>query len=261
MLEVTLRPFESEIIENFKTFSITAGGGKSRPRKGVWIKGHLLDIGGDGDFVYSMWQKWADFVLVAHGMDAKLEVGTYTSFRTYVYLLKKYGLVIPGKRERAKTTTVRFQRQYYKVNPMRLEDPLWRNPYSRYPGWKKWKRKGFPRPKRKPKVPKPAIPFYPYLPAAELNRIWNTAERFLSAHRYTITRKDLEDINPTWVLQVATYPTFKERVGYVIHEAVEIEEVSLVARRLIDPRLAPEPVAARAREKADRMEKEWLRSL
>lgn len=263
MLEVTLRPFESEIIDNFKTFSVTAGGGKSRPRKGVWIKGHLLSVGGNGDFVYSMWKRWTDFALAAHEMGAGIEFGTYTSFRTYIYLLKKYGLIIPTKRERAKTTTLQFQRQYYKVNPARLEDPLWRNPYSRFPGWKKWQQKGFPRPKKKPKIPKAlaAVPSYPFLPAAELDRIWNTAERFLMANRYTITRKDLEEINSAWGLEAAAYPSFKERVGYVIHEAVEIEEVSLVARRLIDPRLAPGPVAARAHEKADRMEKEWLRSL
>lgn len=259
---VTLRPFESEIIDNFKTFSVTTGGGRSVSRKGVWVKNHLQAAGASGDFVYSMWERWAAFVQAARELDADLEVGTYTAFRTYVYLLKKYGLIIPVRRERAKTTVPQFQRQYYQVNLVRLKDPLWLNPYALYPSTKKWKRKGFPRPKKKPKIPKvpTAVPPYPFLPKAELDRIWNTAEKFLAEHRYTITRQDLEEIVPAWGLEAAAYSTFKERVGYVIHESVEIEEVSLSARRLMDPRLAPEPVAFKAHDTAEKMEKEWLKT-
>jgi len=218
----------------------------------------LLDVG--EDFVYGMWQHWTDFVRTARDRGAYIEFGTYTAFRTYTYLLKRYDLIIPTKRKKAKTTSPQFYRQYYQVNKRRLEDTRWLNPYAEYESWRIQKKKKFPRPKKKPKPPKiPVAPPYPWLPPEELNRIWAEAERFLTAHRYTITREDLEQILPTWGMEVAAYPTFKERVGYVIHEAIEIEEVSLVARRLISPREAPEPVARRAHEIAERMEREWLR--
>ncbi len=260
MEALALRPFEEEIIGHFKTFDPTVGGGKSVPRKGVWIKQHLLDV--DEDFVYSMWRRWRAFVTIAHGLDARIELGTYTAFRTYVYLLKKYRLVIPTRRERAKTTAREFFRQYYVVNSSLINDPRWINPYKPYPSWKKWSHPRFPRPKKKPKLPRmlPGIPPpLPYLTAEELDRIWAEAERFLTEHRYTITREDMEQIIPDWNVGAAGYPTLEGRVGYVIHEAVEIEEVSLVARRLIDPRLAPEPVALRARAIAEKRRDEYLR--
>jgi len=256
---VALRPFEEEIIDRFKTFDPTVGGGKSIPRKGTWIRGHLLDVG--EDFIYSMWGRWSLFVGAALERDARIEEGTYTAFRTYVFLLKKYGLVVPTKRERAKTTSRLFFRQYYSVNTRRLEDPRWLNPYGEYLSWKMWKAKGFPRPKKKPRVPRipPGLPPYPWLSSEEIDRIWVEAERFLREHDYTITRADLEQIIPGWSIEAAGYLTFKERVGYVIHEAVEIEEVAEIARRLIDPRLAPEPVALKAHEIAEKRQKEYLR--
>jgi len=256
---VALRPFEEEIIDRFKTFDPTIGGGKSRPRKGIWIKQHLLDV--DEDFIYSMWERFGKFVDLALIREAHIELGTYTAFRTYIYLLKKNGLIIPTKRERAKTTRREFFRQYYRVNPRLVEDPRWLNPYKPYPSWMKWKRKGFPRPKKKPRVPKlpPGVPPPLWLPLEELDRIWSEAEKFLSEHRYTITREDVEEIIPGWGIEAAGYPTFKERVGYIIHEAIEIEEVSLVARRLIDPRMVPEEIALKAHETAERLQREYLR--
>ena len=259
-MEVALRPFEEEIIDRFKTFDMTVGGGKSRPRKGVWIKQHLQDVG--EDFIYDMWERWLAFVNIAHTREALIERGTYTALRTYIYLLKKYGLIIPTKRERAKTTNPQFFRQYYRVNTRLLEDPRWRNPYRPYPSWQKvWKSpKGFPRPKKKPKpLYPPGVPPLFFISAEELDRIWAEAFRFLREHRYTITRKDLESIIPDWGVEAAGYKTYRERVAYVIHEAVEVEEVSTVAMRLIDPRLAPEPVAIKAHQIAEKLEREYLR--
>lgn len=256
---VSLRDFEEKIIDDFKTFDPMIGGGKSRPRKGIWLKAHLLDVG--EDFIYAMWHRWADFIRVAHEREAHIELGTYAALRTYVFLLKRYGLIIPTKRERAKSTSREFFRQYYRLNLRRLEDPRWLNPYKPYASWMKWKLKGFPRPKKKPRPPRlpPGVPPTLWLSLEELGRIWAEAERFLTEHRYTITREDVEQIIPDWGVEAAGYKTFKERVGYVIHEAVEIEEVSLVARRLIDPRLAPEPVALKAHEMAEKRQKEYLR--
>jgi len=258
-VEVVLRPFEEEIVNKFKVFSWKHGGGKAIPRKGVWIKQHLLDV--NEDFVYGMWQRWIAFVRVARDMKAEIELGTYAAFRTYIYLLKKYGLIVPTKRERARTTSPGFFRQYYRVNTRLLKDPRWLNPYKPYPSWAKQYEEGFPRPKKKPrlKLPPAVIPPYPWLSSEEINRIWTRAERFLRQHGYSLTREKLEEIFPDWTIEAAGYKTFKDRVAFVIHEAVEIEEVSRVARRLISPREAPEPIASKAHEVAERMEREYKR--
>lgn len=252
-----LRPFEIEIIRKFKTFSPVTGGGKSVPRTGVWIRGHLLDVGGDGDYVYHMWGRWRDFVTEARERGARIDFGSYTAFRTYIYLLKRYGLVVPTKREKARTTRKEFYRQYYKVNHGKLDDPRWLNPYGTYESWQRRKAKGFPKRKKRVKAPKfPPPTVWPS--PRELSRIWAEAERFLREHGYTITRDDLETVLPGWGVEVMVYPTFKEKVGYVIREAVEIEEVSWMARRLISPRKAPKPVRDKAHKKAVKMERLWL---
>ncbi len=260
VLEHALRPFEQRIIADFKSFSVQQGGGKSRPRKGVWIKGHLSEVG--ENYVYAMWQEWRRFAITARFQQANLELGTYGSFRVYVYLLRKYGLVVPGKRERAKTTARQFQRQYYQLNRRKLTDPRWLNPFKPFPSWNAQKLRGFPRPKKKPRRVRP--PMFPLPPRAlspaQMNRIWNTAEVFLREHGYTITREEFESIIPAWDLEAVDYKTLKERVGYVIHEAVEIEEVRKMAGRLVSPREVPEPVASRAHEIATRLDQEWLTS-
>jgi len=258
VVQVELRPFEIEIIRNFKTFSPITGGGKSRPRKGVWIRAHLQEVG--EDHIYSMWKRWRSFAIAARFQDANLDIGTYASFRTYMFLLKKKGLVIPTRRERARTTRLEFRRQYYTVNTRTLRDPRWLNPFAGYPGWQKWKRQGFSRPKKKPRAPRRVLPpSITYLGKEELKRLWAAAEKFLRAHGYTLTRAELENIIPDWGLEALKYASFKEKVGYVIHEAVEVEEVKRAARRLIDPRMAPEPVRLRAHDKAEEMQKEWMR--
>jgi len=256
---VELRPFEIEIVDNFKTFSPVKGGGKSRPRKGVWIRAHLQERG--EDYIYSMWKRWRLFAIAARFRDANIDIGTYASFRTYVYLLHHSGLVLATKRERARTTRKEFYRQYYAVNRLKLEDPEWQNPYKRFPGWQRWQNKGFPRPKKKPKAARRVMPpSIVWLSKQELTRTWTTAQTFLRKHGYTLTRDELETIIPDWGVEAWQYKNFKERVGYVIHESVEIEEVKKAARRLVDPRMAPEPVRLAAHEKAETMQKEWLRS-
>jgi len=138
-----LRGFELRIIKGFKSFP----GGKAGPRKGVWIRGHLLSYG--EDFVYHMFQVWREFCKVAIlEFKAAIESGDYTAFKTYVWLLKKYDLIIPTRRERAKSTKRRFYRQYYGVNIGRLRDPIWLNPFAEYPSWQYQRKKGFPKKKK-----------------------------------------------------------------------------------------------------------------
>jgi len=138
---MALRPFELKIISDFKTFSPVVGGGQAIPRKGVWIRGHLIVV--YEDYVYSMFKSWLRFVAEAWRRDARIKPGTYTSFKTYTWLLTKYGLIIPTRRERGKSP--RFLRQYYTYNPALLDDPRWENPYGEYESWRRERDKGFPR--------------------------------------------------------------------------------------------------------------------
>ena len=82
-----LRPFEQEIIERYSRI------GKGRGWKGVWIRGHLQDVG--SDWPYVMWGRWWSFTLRAERAEVKIKPGTYQSFRTYIYTLKKLGLIRP----------------------------------------------------------------------------------------------------------------------------------------------------------------------
>jgi hypothetical protein len=143
-----LRDFELNIVKEFKTFTVKEGGGKSRPRKGVWIRGHLVDVG--EDYVYGMFKRWLEFCKAALlEFHAELEPGDYTAFKTYMYLLRKYGLVLPTRTERGKSTVI--LRIYYKVNRARLRDPMWLNPFAEYPSWQAQRKKGFPKKRRKPR--------------------------------------------------------------------------------------------------------------
>lgn len=136
-----LRPFEKDIIKNFKTFSPTEGGGRSRSRKGVWIRGHLLDVG--KDYVYGMWKTWKKFTEAARHEHAKIDGGSYSAFKTYIWLLKKLGLITlvdvsPGK-------GYYFKRHYYAVVPGKVKSKIWLNPYKQYPSWRKWEKRKFGR--------------------------------------------------------------------------------------------------------------------
>jgi len=125
-----LRPFETEIIEKFKTFSVPeARGGKATPRKGVWIRGHLLDV--KSGYVYSMFKSWRLFCRLAEElMGVRIEAGTYQDFRTYFHLLKQLGLV------RVYTEYIEKGRRtvHYEAVPGRLRDPAWTRPFqTKYP--------------------------------------------------------------------------------------------------------------------------------
>ena len=137
MQKLNLREFELRIIETFKSFQ----GGKAGPRKGVWIRGHLEVE----DWVYGMWQRWQEFCHEAGELGAKIEPGSYTAFNTYVWLLKVHGLVFPTRRERGKSPRPKFIRTYYCVNPRRLDDPLWLNPFAGYASWQAQRKRGFPK--------------------------------------------------------------------------------------------------------------------
>ena len=118
-----LRPFEREIVRQIRTSPrrVGAGGGRSIPRKGVWIRGHLQEVG--RDYVYGMYKLWKRFLGEA-GLNIK--PGTYQQFRTYIYVLKRLGLIhrvgYPSKSE--------FSKNYYALSPEKINSPKWQNPYK-----------------------------------------------------------------------------------------------------------------------------------
>ena len=122
-----LRDFELEIIDYYKRF------GKGLPWKGLWIRGHLLDV--KMMYVYSMYKSWRMFCDVAAEFGAKIKPGDYQSFRTYFHLLKQLGLV------RVYLEFVREGRRVvaYELVPEKIDDPGWRRPFQiKYPrtDWK-----------------------------------------------------------------------------------------------------------------------------
>jgi len=170
MAEVPLRPFELELIQGYKTFSLGGRGGKSLPRKGVWIRAHLQAVG--EDYSYGMWKAWVAFTKLAELMGASIEAGTYQAFRTYLWILRKHpeapdvpALILPTRPTRrvgrAKTPLPEFQRSYYRLNPATLNSPIWQNPYGTYSIWQTWKRRHFLRPEAKRKRPRKKVRVIP----------------------------------------------------------------------------------------------------
>ena len=118
-----LRPFEVEIVKEIRTHPERPGpGGRSIPRKGVWIRGHLEDVG--RDYPYSMWKLWRSFLQRA---GLKIKAGTYQAFRNYIYVLRRLGLI-----RRAGGSPSTFTKKYYALNPEKINSPLWRNPFKHY---------------------------------------------------------------------------------------------------------------------------------
>jgi len=117
-----LRPFEIEILREIRTSPkrLQAGGG-STPRKGVWIRGHLEDVG--RDYPYSMYKRWKSFI---EGSGLNIKTGNYAQFRTYIYVLKRLGLIHRIER----TGGSPFSKNYYALIPDKLYSPLWDNPFK-----------------------------------------------------------------------------------------------------------------------------------
>ena len=119
-----MRPFEREIVREIRTSPKRIGaGGRSIPRKGVWIRGHLQDVG--RDYVYGMYKRWKSF-LQETGLNIK--AGSYGQFRTYIYILKRLGLIVRVGEARG-----RFSKSYYALDPDKVNSILWKNPYKNYP--------------------------------------------------------------------------------------------------------------------------------
>lgn len=87
---LTYAPLNGGVLEGFKRFAFVEGrGGRSSSRKGVWIRGHLLDVG--EDYLYGMWLRWKEFVEVANRLDAELSVGSMEVSELIVGFSKNVG--------------------------------------------------------------------------------------------------------------------------------------------------------------------------
>lgn len=118
---MNLRPFEEEIVRGIRRNPEEPGAaGRSIPRKGVWIRGHLQEVG--RDYPYRMWKLWREFLEEA---GLKIKAGKYAGFRNYVYVLRRLGLI-----HRAGGEPSFWGKRYYALNPDRIDSPLWRNPFA-----------------------------------------------------------------------------------------------------------------------------------
>jgi DNA-directed RNA polymerase subunit RPC12/RpoP len=74
---------------------------------------------------------------------------------------------------------------------------------------------------------------------APAENVWREAERFLRKHGYTISKDKFTEFFPSWILIVERYldkGKFREAVAFIIHEAVECEELKRVVGYWIYPR-------------------------
>jgi hypothetical protein len=213
---------------------------------GIFIRDYLLKH--KQGYVQEIWRS-----LKAERDERGIVCGSYPSFRAnYIYVLKKLGLIRPVKRERVHPKM--FPRTYYSIVPGREDDPAWRHPQIALDP-----RRGGP-PYRRTYAKARKVRLLPKPPSSEmLDRLWRAASAFLRERDYVLTREQFEVVRPEWTSEVALYPTFEERVGYVVRRATEIEYVSRIARRLITPEEAPEPFATEARKLGGTLETEWLR--
>lgn len=138
------------------------------PRKGLWIRDHLLTMGEAGDYPYGMWTRWKHFIELAHKQDAMIPLGSYESMRHYLYVLGRAGLVtraieagepktrpslFPSRRDPETQLPTPTLRNYYTVVKEELKNPLWYNPISTQPSWQAARVRQF-QPKKPPKAKK-----------------------------------------------------------------------------------------------------------
>jgi len=222
---------------------------------GLFIRDYLKEH--KAAYVYEIWDALRKARLSAGVVDAegRPRVCTYDNFmRNYIYTLKKIGLIELVKKEPSKKAGTKLPRWYYRIVPGRENDTRWNHPQTALDprrGTPRF-RKAYAKERRKRIVARP-------IPPEELDKVWGEAAAFLREYGYVLTREQLETLNPDWSSKAWLYKTHERRVGYAIRKAVEIEYVSRVARRLIDPKEAPEPIAREARKAAAAIEREWLR--
>lgn len=108
-----LHEFELDIAARF-----AAMGTMGASPKAEWVRGYLMKFGRGSP--YRMWREWREFAELIGARP-----GTYASFATYMWILKRLGLVRVVRRERGARG---FARAYYAIAPGMEGSPLWRRP-------------------------------------------------------------------------------------------------------------------------------------
>lgn len=117
-------PFEIEIKERF-----SRGGKFTASPKGEWIRGYLLTF--KEGYAYEMWKEYKQFAAFL-----AINPGSYTSFKTYMWILKKLGLIKLVRRE---SVTRGFKKSIYAITHGMENSPWWKCPMQvAYPSidWK-----------------------------------------------------------------------------------------------------------------------------
>ena len=67
---------------------------------------------------------WRSFL---DGAGLNIKAGTYQQFRTYIYVLRRLGLI-----QSAGGSPSTFGKNYYALNPDKVNSVIWRNPFKHY---------------------------------------------------------------------------------------------------------------------------------
>ena len=87
--------------------------------KGEWIRCYLMERGPAS--IYDMWKAYQRFASILG-----IRPGTYNNFKTYIWILKRLGLVRVVRR--APGSRGGFRKAYYAIVPGMEFSPLWRRP-------------------------------------------------------------------------------------------------------------------------------------
>lgn len=123
-----MKTYEEEIIKKWRStpqspmFAYSAVSPKA-----AWIRGYLLERG-EG-YQEQMWRSWQSFIKGAHEKGAHIRVGSERSFATYIWVLKKLNLITPTRRE-INPRKSNIKRQYYRLNPDKIDSPAWKRPFQ-----------------------------------------------------------------------------------------------------------------------------------
>jgi len=119
-----MRDFEKIIVEGFLQH------GRRFPRLGLWIRGHLSEVG--RDYAYGMWKRYLEFVREAREMGAQMDEIDYRQFRIYLWFLKKLGLIRVVRRKRTRDQKKGAPRAFIELVKEKIDDPAWFNPIAAY---------------------------------------------------------------------------------------------------------------------------------
>lgn len=124
---MSLRPFENEILRRFSTYGTAPDMLTGRRGwKGIWIRGHLGDR--RQDYPYGIYRRWVSFCNQAKEAETVIKPGTYQSFRTYFYVLRRLGLVTLYTRRPKPSGEPGSGRHIYVLTPGTEADPRWESP-------------------------------------------------------------------------------------------------------------------------------------